>query len=143
MLSGCATQKQPMPLAYYQDISAREAAVDQCVSLGFMNYQTAAAAKNYNIQDLNNWSYDPGMYQNAYAESTKRVDAKPLQKKDCEHLNVAVIQRQLNEQKDYQQQQLQAQQQQALSQSMMAIQNAAPKTTYCDKRGNHTVCNTY
>lgn len=143
VLSGCAIQKQQMPFQYYQEISSRDAAVDQCVSLGFMSYQTAAAAKNYNLQDLSNWRYDPVTYQNALNESTQRLAGKPLQKKECEHLNVAIIQRQLADQRNYQQQQLAAQQQQAMSQSMMAIQNATPRTTYCDKRGNHTVCHSY
>lgn len=143
VLSGCATQKQPMPFANYHDISYRDAAVEQCVTLGFMSYQMAAAAKNFNAQDLNSWSYDPGLYQNAYAESVKQVNAKPLQKADCERLNIAIAQRQLSNQQAYQQQVLAAQQQQAMSQSMMAMENARPKTTYCNKVGNQTVCNRY
>lgn len=143
VLSGCAIQKEPMPLANYHDISYRDVAVDQCVTLGFMNYQLAAAAKNFNAQDLNSWSYDPVLYQNAYAESVKQVNAKPLQKADCERFNIAITQRQLNNQQAYQQQLLAAQQQQAMSQSMMAMENARPKTTYCNKVGNQTVCNRY
>lgn len=134
-LSGCVIQKQQMPFQYYQEISSRDASVDQCVSLGFMSYQTAAAAKNYNLQDLSRWRYGASFYQSAYDESTKRLADKPLHKRDCERLNVAVMQRELADQKSYQQQQLAAQQQQAMSQSMMAIQNATPRTTYCDKRG--------
>ena len=143
VLSGCAIQKQAMPLANYHDISYRDVAVDQCVTLGFMSYQIAAAAKNFNAQDLNSWSYDPVLYQNAYAESVKKIDAKPLQKVDCERLNIAITQRQLNNQQAYQQQLLEAQQQQAMSQSMMAMENARPKTTYCHKSGNQTICNSY
>ncbi len=143
VLSGCATQKQAMPLANYHDISYRDVAVDQCVTLGFMNYQMAAAAKNFNAQDLNNWNYDPVLYQNAYAESVKQVDAKPPQKVDCERLNIATTQRQLSDQQAYQQQLLAAQQQQAMSQSMMAMENARPKTTYCHKSGDQTICNRY
>lgn len=143
VLSGCATQKEPMPLANYHNISYRDAATEQCVTLGFMNYQMAAEAKNFNLQDLNSWNYDPALYQNAYAESVKQVNAKPLQKADCDRLNIAITQRQLNNQQAYQQQLLAAQQQQAMSQSMMAMENARPKTTYCRKAGNQTVCNSY
>jgi hypothetical protein len=53
------------------------------------------------------------------------------------------VQRQQQEQRSYQQQQLAAQQQQALSQSLQTIQNSMPKTTYCNKVGWQTVCNTY
>lgn len=132
-----------MPLEHYHGISYRDVAIDQCVTLGFMNYQMAAEAKNFNAQDLNSWSYDPGLYQNAYAESVKQINAKPLQKADCDRLNIATTQRQLNNQQAYQQQLLAAQQQQAMSQSMMAMESARQKTTYCHKVGNQTVCNTY
>jgi len=143
VLSGCAIQKQAMPLANYHDISFRDATVDQCVTLGFMSYQMAAAAKNFNAQELNNWNYDPGLYQNAYAESVKQVDARPPQKVDCERLNIATAQRQLSNQQSYQQQMLAAQQQQAMSQSMMAMESARPKTTYCRKSGDRTICDRY
>lgn len=142
-LSGCAIQKEPMPFANYHDISYRDAAVEQCVTLGFTDYQMAAAGKNFNAQDLNSWSYDPGLYQHAYAESVKQINAKPLQKTDCDRLNIAITQRQLNDQQAYQQQLLAAQQQQAMSQSMMARENARPKTTYCRKVDDQTVCNSY
>lgn len=132
-----------MPLSYYDELSYRDASAEQCVALNLMNYQTAAAAKNFNQQDLNSWSYDPVLYQNALAESNKRLDAKPLQKKDCDHLAISVAQRQLKDQQDYQQQQLAAQQQQAASQSMMAMERMRPKTTYCHKVRNETVCNSY
>lgn len=143
VLSGCVTQKQAMPLSYYDDISYRDVSAEQCVSLNFMNYQTAAAAKNFNLQDLSRWNYDPALYQNALAQSAKRIDSKPLQKKDCDNLAIAVTQRQLQDQQNYQQQQLAIQQQQATSQSMMAMENARPKMTYCRKERNQTVCNTY
>ncbi len=144
VLSGCvAPQKQAMPLSYYDEISYRDVSAEQCVALNFMNYQTAAAAKNFSLQDLSRWSYDPTLYQNALAQSAKRMDAKPLQKKDCDNLAIAVAQRQLQDQQNYQQQQLAVQQQQAMSQSMMAMENARPKTTYCHKVRNQTVCNSY
>ncbi len=132
-----------MPLATYHDISYRDASVDQCVALGFTDYQMAAAAKNFNAQDLNNWSYDPSLYQTAHAESVKQISVQPLKKADCDRLNIATTQRQLSNQQAYQQQLLAAQQQQAMSQSMMAMENARPRTTYCHKSGNNTVCNSY
>ncbi len=143
MVSGCATQKQQMPYENYQKIALYEVAADKCVALGFMDVQTAATAKNFLARDLNSWSYDPMLYQNAYAEKVKMADATPPQKAQCDSYAVGIAQRQQNEQTAYQQQQLAAQQQQAYSQTMQAIQNATPKTTYCNKIGWQTVCNTY
>lgn len=53
VLVGCAVQKQQMPLDVYQKLAIREALADKCVSLGFMDFQTAASAKNFDARDLN------------------------------------------------------------------------------------------
>lgn len=140
---GCTSKKPEMPYDNYQRIALLDVAADRCVSLGFMDVQIAAAAKNYLGQDLNSWSYDLMLYQNAYAEKVKMVNATPPQKEDCDTYAIGVAQRLQREQSAYQRKQLAAQQQQAFSQSMQAIQNSKPKTTYCNNIGGQTVCNTY
>ncbi|VTN14340.1 Uncharacterised protein [Raoultella terrigena] len=143
VLVGCAVQKQQMPLDVYQKLAVREALADKCVSLGFMDFQTAASAKNFDARDLNSWAYDPVIYQTYFSKTSEAMQSTPVDKSICDRYSVSIAQRQQQEQTAYQQQQLAAQQQQAYSQTMQAIQNAAPKTTYCNKIGWQTVCNTY
>lgn len=143
VLVGCATPKPTIPYANYQRIALGDVAANKCVSLGFMDYQIAAAAKNYAARDLNSWTYDPVFYQTTFAEISASAEKTPPTKAQCDSFAVAIVQRQQQEQRSYQQQQLAAQQQQALSQSLQTIQNSMPKTTYCNKIGWQTVCNTY
>lgn len=143
LLLGCAVQKRSIPFQNYQLIATQEAAANKCAELGYMDFQVAAAAKNFAAQDLNSWSYDPATYQAAFANMTSRAATEPPTKSQCDGFSVSVIQRTQQRQQAYQQQQLALQQQQQLSQSMQAIQNSMPKTTYCNKIGWQTVCNTY
>lgn len=143
VLVGCATPKPTIPYANYQRIATFDVSADKCVSLGFMDYQIAAAAKNFDARDLNSWTYDPVIYQAAFAQMAAGAEKTPPTKAQCDSFAVAIVQRQQQEQRSYQQQQLAAQQQQALSQSLQTIQNSMPKTTWCNKVGWQTVCNTY
>lgn len=143
VLVGCTTPKPTIPYANYQRIALGDVAANKCVSLGFMDYQIAAAAKNYAARDLNSWTYDPVFYQTTFAEISASAEKTPPTKAQCDSFSVAIVQRQQQEQRSYQQQQLAAQQQQALSQSLQTIQNSMPQTTYCNKVGWQTVCNTY
>lgn len=143
VLAGCAVQKQQMPLDVYQTLAIREALADKCVSLGFMDFQTAASFKNFNARDLNSWAYEPIVYQTYFSKTAEAMKSTPVDKTICDRYSVNVAQRVQQEQTAYQQKQLAAQQQQAFSQSMQAIQNAAPKATYCNKIGSQTFCNTY
>ncbi|MGY5958149.1 Lipoprotein [Kosakonia sp. BK9b] len=140
---GCAAQKRTIPVQNYQLIAAQEVAANKCAELGYMDFQVAAAAKNFAAQALNSWAYDPQAYQSAFANMTSRAAVAPPTKSQCDAFSVSVIQHSQQQQQAYQQQQLALQQQQQLNQSLQAIQNAAPKTTYCNKIGWQTVCNTY
>lgn len=142
-LVGCATPKPTIPYANYQRIATMDVGANKCVSLGFMDYQTAASARNFAAADLNSWTYDPVFYQTTFAELTAGAEKKPPTKSECEGLAVYVTQRVQQQQQSYQQQQLALQQQQQLNQSLQNIQNSMPKTTYCNKIGWQTVCNTY
>lgn len=142
-LVGCATPKPTIPYANYQRIATMDAGASKCVALGFMDYQTAAAAKNFAAADLNSWTYDPVFYQTTFAELAASADKTPPTKEQCQGLTVFVTQRVQQQQQSYQQQQLAVQQQQLLNQSLQTMQNSMPKTTYCNKIGWQTVCNTY
>lgn len=139
-LSGCSTAKPVIPWENYQRIATQEVAADKCAEQGFMDFQVAAAAKNFAAQDLNSWRYDPQVWQSVYASVSSQADTSPPGKSQCDAFSVAIYQRSQQQQQALQQQQLALQQQQQLSQS---IQNAMPKTTYCNKVGWQTVCNTY
>lgn len=143
LLAGCATQKKVIPFQYYNEIALREAVTDACVSQGVMDYQVAAAAKNFNAADLNSWQYDIATYQNAFSEAINTVRAHPPQKATCQGIIIGVMQRQQRNQQAYQQHQLELQQQQIFNQNMQTLQNSMPRTTYCNKIGSRTVCNTY
>lgn len=140
MLCGCSTAKPTIPFANYQRIAIQEVAANKCTELGYMDFQVAAAAKNFAAQDLNSWSYDPQIYQSVFASANSQAASSPPNKSQCDAFAVSVYQRSQQQQQAYQQQQLALQQQQQLNQS---IQNATPKTTYCNKIGWQTVCNTY
>ena len=142
LLVGCAQPKPTIPHDNYQRIALMDAGASQCVSLGFMDYQTAAAAKNFAAADLNSWTYDPVYYQTTFSGLMAGAEKTPPTKSQCEGLAVYVAQRVQQQQQSYQQQQLALQQQQQLNQSLQNIQNSMPKTTYCNKIGWQTVCNT-
>lgn len=135
VLLGCAVQKQQMPLDVYQKLAVREILADKCVSLGLMDFNTAASAKNFDARDLNSWAYDPAIYQSYFSKVSVAMQSTPVDKSICDQYSVNIAQRQQLEQAAYQQQQLAAQQQQAYSQTMQALQNAAPKTTYWGSEG--------
>lgn len=82
-------------------------------------------------------------YQTTFNEMSAAAEKTPPTKAQRDSFAVAIVLRQQQEQHNYQQQQLAAQQQQALSQSLQTLQNSMPKTTYCNKIGWQTVCNTY
>ena len=142
-LVGCAQPKPTIPYENYQRIALMDAGASKCVSLGFMDYQTAAAAKNFAGADLNSWTYDPVFYQTTFSGLMAGAEKAPPSKSQCESLAVYVTQRVQQQQAAYQQQQLAAQKQQQLNQSLQNMQNSMPKTTYCNKIGWQTVCNTY
>lgn len=142
-LAGCATSKPTIAFDDYKRIANLDVGANKCVSQGFIDYQTAAAAKNFAASYLNSWTYDPVFYQSTFAEISAGAEKSPPSKSQCDGLAVFVAQFQQQIQQSYQQQQLAAQQQQALSQSLQTIQNSMPKTTYCNKIGWQTVCNTY
>lgn len=141
--AGCATQKATIPYQNYELIARLEVGANKCLSQGFMDLQTAAAAKNFAAIDLNSWTYDPVIYQSVYAGVASKAASQSVSKEACDGLAISTVQRQQQQQQAYQQRQLALQQQQAYSQTMQAIQNSAPKTTYCNKIGFQTVCNTY
>ncbi|MFQ1682658.1 hypothetical protein ACK08B_22705 [Pantoea dispersa] len=143
LLAGCATQKATIPYQYYEQIAFKEVGANKCLSQGYMDLQTAAAAKNFAAVDLNSWTYDPVVYQSVYSGVVSKTANQQVPKEVCESFAIATVQRQQQQQQAYQQQQIALQQQQAYTQTMQAIQNAAPKTTYCNKIGYQTVCNTY
>ena len=143
VLAGCVVQKQQMPANYYDQFAARDFLANKCASLGAMDYQLAAAAKNYNARDLNSWAYDPMLLQSSFSRMTTVLGNTNPTKDQCSSFAIMIAQRLQNDQSAYQQKQLAAQQQQAFSESMQAIRNSAPKTTYCNKIGGQTVCNTY
>lgn len=145
ILAGCTTPKPTIPYQNYQLIAGWEVVSNKCVSLGFMDYQTAAAAKNFAAQDLNSWTYDPMIYQSVYAGLNAQVESakEPISKQLCDSFAVSIAQRQQRAQQAYQQQQIAMQKQQIFNQEMQNIQNSMPKTTYCNKIGWQTVCNTY
>lgn len=143
LLAGCATPKPTIPYVNYQRIAVMDVGASKCVSLGYMDYQTAAAAKNFAAADLNSWTYDPVFYQTTFAEISAGAEKAPPSKSSCDELSVIVAQRAQQQQNAYQQQQLAIQKQQQLNQSLQNIQNSMPKTTYCNKIGWQTVCNTY
>lgn len=140
LLAGCATTKPEMPVANYQLYALYDVGASKCVEQGFMDVQTAAAAKNFTARDLNSWQYDPVVYQAAVASMNTKATAQPPKKSDCEAFAVGVAQRQQREQQSLQQQQMALQQQQMMNQ---AIQSAMPKTTYCNQVGTQTFCNTW
>jgi len=142
-LTACANQKATIPYENYGKIALQEVGANKCLSQGYMELQTAAAAKNFAAIDLNSWTYDPGVYQSVYSEVVSKTANEQVPKEACDSFAIATVQRQQQQQQAYQQQQIALQQQQAYSQTMQAIQSAAPKTTYCNKIGYQTVCNTY
>lgn len=143
MLVGCTTSKPVIPYQNYQQFALYDVAANKCVEQGFMEIQTAAAAKNIAASDMNQWTYDPVVYQAVYAGVQTKLTARPPTKSDCESYAIVIAQRQQQAQQAYQQQQLALQQQQLLNQSMQNLQNSLPKTTYCNQVGWQTVCNTY
>lgn len=52
LLVGCATPQPTIPYVNYQLIALADVAASKCVSPGFLDYQIAAAAKNYAARDL-------------------------------------------------------------------------------------------
>ncbi|MEN3754716.1 hypothetical protein ABC733_24840 [Mangrovibacter sp. SLW1] len=143
ILAGCASQKPTIPYQNYELIALKEISASKCLSQGYMDLQTAAAAKNFAVVDLNSWTYDPAIFQSVYAGVESKAKDQQIPKETCDNFAIATVQRQQQQQQAYQQQQIAAQQQQAYSQTMQTIQNSAPKTTYCNKIGFQTVCNTY
>ncbi|UXY09921.1 hypothetical protein N7922_18980 [Kosakonia sp. ML.JS2a] len=142
-LVGCATQKPTIPYQNYRRIAVQEVAANKCAELGYMDFQVAAAAKNFAAQDLNSWTYDPVVYRSVFATVAASAATNPPGKSQCDAFSVSVIQRNQQQQQAYQQQQLALQQQQQINQSMQTLQSTMPKTTYCNKIGWQTVCNTY
>ncbi len=143
LTAGCATQRPAIPYQNYEQIALIDVGANKCLSQGFIDLQTAAAAKNFAAADLNSWTYDPRVYQNIYSSVVAKTAEHAIPKEACDGLAISTAQRQQQQQQALQQQQLALQQQQAYSQTMQAMQNSMPKTTYCNKIGFQTVCNTY
>ena len=108
LLVGCATPQPTIPYVSYQRIALADVAANKCVSPGFLDYQIAAAAKNYAARDLNSWTYDPVFYQTTFNEPSAAAEKPPPTKAQCDSFAVAIVQRQQQEQHNYQQQQLAA-----------------------------------
>ncbi len=142
-LSGCTASKPAIPFENYNRIASMEVTANKCVALGYIDYQTAASGKNLAARALNSWTYDPAVYQTVFLNVSGGAEVQPPNKAQCEEFAVYIIQKQQQDQQAYQQQQLQIQQQQQLNQSLQNIQNTMPKTTYCNRIGWQTVCNTY
>ncbi|TCW49488.1 hypothetical protein EDC53_10330 [Phytobacter diazotrophicus] len=121
LLVGCATPQPTIPYVNYQRIALADVAANKCVSPGFLDYQIAAAAKNYAARDLNSWTYDPVFYQTTFNEMSAAAEKTPPTKAQCDSFAVAIVQRQQQEQHNYQQQQ------QALSQSLQTLHNRCRK----------------
>ncbi len=121
-----------------QLIASNEVTINECVKRGHMDYQVAAAGKNLLGNALNSWSYDPNAYQVTFASYTQQAQNIAIDKPTCDMLAVSIVQ-----QHQQQQQLAQQRQQQQFNQSMQALRDSTPKTTYCNRIGSQTICNTY
>lgn len=146
-LAGCASQKQSMPEENYNQFASMEVAADACLKANYLTYQETGQAHSDISILLNSWSYDAVKYSNLLMRGAQIANTNKLTQANCNITRAKIYQYTLEVQRYQQQLQIASQQraiadQQAL-QYLQNSQNSLPKTTYCNRYGTQTICNTY
>lgn len=134
-LSGCATHKPPLADNQYTAFATQLMSIQKCVADGYMTPDVGARGQQYSMANLNTWQFD----QNYFLNRAKQIESSinPSQA-DCNTMamNIVQIKNQIDAQNE------QAQRDAAAWQNMQNTLNQN-KTTYCNKIGTQTICNTY
>lgn len=135
LLSGCAVQKPLLADDQYTAFATQLMSIQKCVADGIMTPEIGARGQQYSMANLNTWQFDRTYFLNRAKQIESSV--KPSQA-DCNTMamNIVQVKNQIDAQND------QAQRDAEAWQNMQNTLNQN-KTTYCNKIGTQTICNTY
>lgn len=146
-LSGCAQQKQQMPYDNYESFAKVQVATDACLKSNLITAQEAGQSNANIAMFLRSWAYDSNHYSNRLEEWRKEVERIKVTQEVCNSLRAKIYQDTIEAQRYQKQVEMYLQQQtiaeQQALQSIQNMQNTLPKTTYCNRIGTQTICNSY
>lgn len=135
LLNGCATQKPPLADNQYTAFATQLISIMKCVNSGYMQPDIGARGQQYSMANLNSWQFD----QNHFMSRAKQVgDSVNPSQGDCNTLAMNIVQ--TRNKIDAHNEQVARETQAWQNQQNYQNQN---KTTYCNKIGTQTICNSY
>lgn len=135
LLSGCATQKPPLADYQYSAFATQLIGIHKCVASGYMAPDIGARGQQYSMANLNTWQYD----QNYFMSRAKQIaDSVSPSQSDCNTMAMSIAQ--TKNQIDAHNEQVARE-----TQAWQDLQNHQQqnKTTYCNRIGTQTICNSY
>ncbi|WP_203066862.1 hypothetical protein [Serratia sp. Tan611] len=133
---GCAP-KPTMNQSQYQQTATLLAAVRKCNEDGNMDRTVAALGLRYLSDTMNrSYTYDPNLLQTYVAEMTTRASTSPPTKAQCNDISLMIEDR--TQQIRINNENVRMQQEQ-----INQWNSQRPVTTYCNKVGTQTFCNSY
>ena len=135
LLSGCVTQKPSLAENQYTAFATLLTGIHKCVVTGYVTPEVGARAQSYAEGNLNTYQFNLEVLKSRVTQVADNVN--PSQG-DCNTLAMQVAQRKNQIDANNEQVAREAQAWKDLSNSQN--QN---KTTYCNKIGTQTICNSY
>ncbi len=149
-LAGCAQQKQQMPqmpFDNYERFAKVQVATDACLKSNLITAQEAGQSNANISMFLSSWAYNSNHYSNRLEEWRKELEKIKVTQEICNSLRAKIYQDTIEVQRHQEQAEMYLQQQaiarQRALQSIQNMQNTLPKTTYCNRIGTQTICNSY
>lgn len=135
LLSGCVTQNPPLSDDQYTAFATLLTGIHKCVVTGYVTPEVGARAQSYAEGNLNTYQFN---FEVLKSRISRVADTVNPSQGDCNTLAMQVAQRKNQIDANNEQVAREAQAWKNLSDSQN--QN---KTTYCNKIGTQTICNSY
>lgn len=152
-LAGCAQQKQQMPqeaqmpFDNYERFATVQVATDACLKSNLITAQEAGQSNANISMFLSSWAYNSNLYSSRLEKLRKEVEKRKITQEVCNSLRAQIYQDTIEAQRYQRQVEMHLQQQaieeQRALRSIQDMQNTLPKTTYCNRIGTQTICNSY
>lgn len=138
-LQSCATVKPELQDSQYQQFALAFVAGERCVAQGYTAPDVIAFGNRQLGYNLNSYAYDAEKMRAALSSINANVSEQPT-REQCNLIALRFAEMRQTVESNAANAQIQ---EQSMQDAAQYLRNTAPKTTYCNRLGTQTICNTY